>query len=86
MKAGRQQHSATLLPDGRILIAGGYESDGQHWTVLSSAEPNDPGTEGFTPIGSMGESRMSASWPSAGRWPDGRERIVRPACGAMSTS
>jgi len=58
MKAGRQQHTATLLPDGRVLIAGGYQSDGQHWDVLSSTELYDPGTGTFTPIGSMGDTRM----------------------------
>jgi hypothetical protein len=58
MGAGRQQHTATLLPDGWVLVTGGYWSDGQHWNVLSSTELYDPGTGRFTPIGSMGESRM----------------------------
>jgi WD40 repeat protein len=58
MDIGRQEHSATLLQDGRVLIAGGYEYDGQSWQVLSSTEMYDPGSETFTPIGSMGQPRM----------------------------
>jgi WD40 repeat protein len=37
----RHQHSATLLPDGRVLVIGGYNPS-QRW--LSSAEIYDPAT------------------------------------------
>ena len=53
MSEGRQQHTATLLPDGRVFIAGGYWSDGQKWRVLSSTEMFDPAT---------GTSARSARW------------------------
>ena len=58
MDIGRQQHSATLLQDGRVLVAGGYEYDGLRWQVLSSSEMYDPGSETFTSIGSIGQTRM----------------------------
>jgi Tol biopolymer transport system component len=58
MKASRQQHTAILLADGRVLIAGGYQYDGSRWNVLSSTELYDPRTGNFTPIGSMGDTRM----------------------------
>ena len=48
MGEGRQQHTATLLADGRVLIAGGYWSDGTQWRVLSSTEMFDPGTGDFS--------------------------------------
>ena len=57
MGEGRQQQTATLLPDGRVFIAGGYWSDGQKWRVLSSTEMYDPATRTFSPIGSMGAAR-----------------------------
>jgi len=61
LREGRQQHTATLLQDGRVLIMGGYWSDGQKWNVLSSTEMYDPGTGGFSPIGSMGARREGHS-------------------------
>ncbi len=57
MEDGRQQHTATLLPDGRVFIAGGYWSDGQKWRVLSATEMYDPATGNFSPVGSMGTPR-----------------------------
>jgi hypothetical protein len=40
MIEGRQRHTATLLPDGRVLIAGGVGAPG--YTTLSSAEIYTP--------------------------------------------
>jgi hypothetical protein len=39
MTTARYSQTATLLPNGRVLVAGGAESDGQ---ALSSAELFDP--------------------------------------------
>ena len=53
MSFARQAHSTTLLPDGRVLAAGGF-SDGY---FISSAEIYDPATAIWTATGSLGITR-----------------------------
>jgi hypothetical protein len=55
MTAARQDHTATLLPDGRVLITGGMSSKG----ALSSAEIYDPSTGRFTATGKMKAARQA---------------------------
>ena len=50
MTAARSQHRATLLPDGRVLITGGYGIGNQ---ILSSAEVYDPSTGTFARTADM---------------------------------
>jgi hypothetical protein len=57
MNSGRAAHSATLLPDGRVLIAGGFRQDGTEEIAIASAEIYDPETNTFTPTGDMNEPR-----------------------------
>ena len=77
MHDGRSGHTATLLKDGRVLIAGGM-SDNQRW--LKSAELFDPANGKFTAIEDMPRVHLSpaaALLPNgkvllAGGWADGR--------------
>jgi hypothetical protein len=57
MGTGRSSHTATLLNDGKVLVAGGYSSAGG----LSAAEVFDPSSEIFTPTGSMQSGRFGQS-------------------------
>src|SRR5688572_23315267 len=56
MSVSRHHHTATLLPDGRVLVSGG--SDGSEFGVLGSAEIYDPALDTWSPTGSMGVSRF----------------------------
>ena len=54
MEVERAAHTATLLADGRVLIAGGIRT-GE--AALASAEIYDPQTRKFSPTGSMAAVR-----------------------------
>ncbi len=55
MTLGRAFHTATLLRDGTVLVAGGGEANE---TAATSAELYDPSTGRWTAVGSMAESRL----------------------------
>ncbi len=66
----RFSHTATLLRDGRVLVAGGMDKQGE---ALASAEIYDPGTRKSRPTGDLAVGRYGAS---AALLPDGRVLII----------
>lgn len=70
MTTRRAAHTATLLDDGRVLIAGGFVGDG---AGLASTELFDPATNTFRSVESMGAARVSHT---ATKLPDGRVLIA----------
>lgn len=71
MTTARYEPTVTLLPDGRVLIAGGYA--GQFSRPVASAELFDPITNSFVRTGSLAQARFGANTiPLA----DGRVLIV----------
>jgi hypothetical protein len=59
MTANRENHTATLLPDGTVLVAGGViNADSNPQVDLSSAELYDPDTGNWTQTNSMRTARF----------------------------
>jgi WD40 repeat protein len=57
MNTERAAHTATRLPNGKVLIAGGFREEGTSEIAIASAELFDPGTNTFTPTADMNEPR-----------------------------
>jgi hypothetical protein len=58
MNEPRGIHTATLLPNGKVLVAGGAYSDSAPWIVRSTAELYDPATGSWSYTGAMNQSRF----------------------------
>ncbi len=65
----RQFHTATLLPNGKVLVVGGVGPG----PTLASSELYDPGTGTWTATGSLGTARQSHT---ASLLPDGKVLVA----------
>ena len=81
--SSRSQHTATLLPDGRVLVVGGLAvaTDGAPAQAVSSSEIYNPQTNTWSPTGSLSLARNGHT---ATLLPDGRVLIVGGASLASS--
>src|SRR5438128_4745094 len=81
MEVARQGHTATVLTNGNVLIAGGTNQSG----ILKSTEIYDAATNIFRPGGEMGVARMGHT---ASLLTDGRVLIAggRNAAGTVENS
>jgi len=70
MALDRYHDTATLLRDGRVLIAGGSTLSS---AGTAAAELYDPATGTF---GSAGAMTVARSWPTATLLPDGRVLVA----------
>src|SRR6185369_4177016 len=59
---GREDHSATLLQDGKVLVAGGGTVEGNYFgEPLASTELYDPNTENWYSVGPLQRGRQAHS-------------------------
>ncbi|WP_437680281.1 kelch repeat-containing protein [Sorangium sp. So ce131] len=73
MRVARADHTATLLQDGRVLVAGGTEDGFSSRGQIASAEVFEPGADAWRLVGEMREVR---ALHTATRMNDGRVLVA----------
>src|SRR5438874_643195 len=76
--AARNEHTATLLPSGKVLVAGGFNG-----SYLTSAELYDPSTGSWSATGSLGTAR---EFHTATLLPNGKVLVAGGYNGSFPTS
>jgi photosystem II stability/assembly factor-like uncharacterized protein len=82
MTVRREDHTATLLQDGRVVVTGGMQSFYIGSQTLNSSEIYDPSTGTWTPAADMQFARRNSS---AALLPDGRVLVIGGQEGGGST-
>jgi hypothetical protein len=85
MATGRFEATGTALPDGRVLVAGGFGGPvaGGQFQPLASAEIYDPATGAFTPAAGLAAGRADQS---AVALPDGTVLVIGGLGGSGSSA
>lgn len=81
MNAARDSHTATLLPNGQLLVAGGYGSSG----YLKSTELYNPTTGNWTTTGSM-DMTLARDFHTATLLNNGQVLVTGGAANSISPS
>jgi N-acetylneuraminic acid mutarotase len=83
LNAGRLLHTATLLLNGKVLVAGGWSEDHPHNGIMSSAELYDPATGNWTRTIGMNVGRAAHT---ATLLFDGRVLVVGASRGSPNSA
>jgi uncharacterized protein (TIGR03437 family) len=73
LNTARAAHTATLLPNGKVLVAGGYTQSGSTLPPLESAELYDPQTGGWIATNPLNQARAGHT---ATLLPNGKVLVV----------